>query len=94
MPNRRSSFWCLSGEKSSVNFVTNGLKFCLNSATDVPPIQAINLETPTQVNPLGAKGVGEAGTVGGMAATTNAICNALLAAGIRHLDMPTTPLRV
>ena len=38
--------------------------------------------------------LGEAGTVGALAATTNAICNALAPAGVRHLDMPATPLRV
>jgi carbon-monoxide dehydrogenase large subunit len=40
------------------------------------------------------KGVGEAGTVGALSATMNAVCNALQPAGIRHLDMPATPLRV
>ena len=63
-------------------------------ASDLPRIVGENLEIPTAVNPLGVKGVGEAGTVGGLAAAMNAICNALLPAGIRHIDMPTTPLRV
>jgi len=58
---------------------------------------AIRMETrevPSAVNPLGAKGVGEAGTVGAMAAVMNAVCDALAPLGVRHLDMPATPARV
>ena len=51
-------------------------------------------EVPTKVNPLGAKGVGEAGTVGAMAAAMNAVNDALAPLGIRHFDMPATPDRV
>lgn len=63
-------------------------------ADDVP---TVNLETravPTAVNPLGAKGVGEAGTVGSMVATINAICDALAPLGVTHIEMPATPARV
>jgi carbon-monoxide dehydrogenase large subunit len=70
------------------------MDYAMPRATDIPPIVSVNLEVPTALNPLGVKGVGEAGTVGAMAATTNAICHALLPAGVRHLDMPATPLRV
>ena len=49
---------------------------------------------PTAVNPLGVKGVGEAGTVGSLVATINAICDALSPLGIRHFEMPATPSRV
>ena len=49
---------------------------------------------PTAVNPLGVKGVGEAGTVGSLVATINAICDALSPLGIRHIEMPATPARV
>ncbi|NNG02613.1 MAG: molybdopterin-dependent oxidoreductase, partial [Inquilinus sp.] len=52
------------------------------------------LAVPTAVNPLGAKGVGEAGTVGALAAVMNAVCDALAPFGIEHLDMPATPERV
>ena len=51
-------------------------------------------EVPTKVNPLGAKGVGEAGTVGALAAAMNAVNDALAPLGIRHFDMPATPSRV
>jgi len=46
------------------------------------------------LNPLGVKGVGEAGTVGALSATMNAVCHALQAEGVRHLDMPASPVRV
>lgn len=51
-------------------------------------------EVPTKVNSLGAKGVGEAGTVGALVTTINAVCDALAPLGIRHFDMPATPARV
>ena len=51
-------------------------------------------EVPTKVNPLGAKGVGEAGTVGALPALLNAVNDALAPLGVRHLDMPVTPERV
>ena len=46
------------------------------------------------MNPLGSKGVGEAGTVGSLAAIMNAVCDALAELGVRHVDMPATPERV
>jgi aerobic carbon-monoxide dehydrogenase large subunit len=48
----------------------------------------------TKVNVLGVKGVGEAGTVGSLVATVNAVCNALQPLGVRHIEMPCTPDRV
>jgi aerobic carbon-monoxide dehydrogenase large subunit len=52
------------------------------------------IETPTPVNPLGAKGCGEAGTIGSTPAVVNAVIDALAPLGITHLDMPLTPARV
>ena len=49
---------------------------------------------PTRVNPLGAKGVGEAGTVGALPALMNAVNDALAPLGLRHIDMPVTAERV
>ena len=63
-------------------------------AADFPEIRMATREVPTKVNPLGAKGVGEAGTVGSMAAVMNAVNDALAPLGIRHFDMPATPARV
>jgi carbon-monoxide dehydrogenase large subunit len=48
-------------------------------------------ETPTPVNPLGAKGVGEAGTIGATACVFNAVLDALAPLGIKHLNMPFQP---
>ena len=63
-------------------------------AADLPDIHMTTREVPTKVNPLGAKGVGEAGTVGAMAAAMNAVNDALAPLGIRHFDMPATPQRI
>jgi len=49
---------------------------------------------PTQANPLGAKGVGEAGVTGSLPALMNAVLDALRPAGVTQLDMPATPARV
>ena len=60
----------------------------------MPLFEVDSYEVPTQVNPLGAKGVGEAGTVGALAALLNAVNDALAPLGVRHLDMPLIPERV
>ncbi|MDH5411432.1 MAG: molybdopterin-dependent oxidoreductase, partial [Alphaproteobacteria bacterium] len=70
------------------------LDYTMPIAGMMPEILLDNVIVPTQVNPLGAKGVGEAGTVGSLAATMNAVCNALAPLGVAHLDMPLTPQRV
>ena len=64
------------------------------SATEVPSFELADMETPTSYNPLGAKGIGEAGTIGSTPAVQNAIVDALAHLGIRHIDMPATPQRV
>ena len=51
-------------------------------------------ETPATVNPLGFKGIGEAGTIGATPAVQNAVIDALSHLGVRHIDMPMTPARV
>ena len=63
-------------------------------ADDTPPVRLETRAVPTAVNPLGVKGVGEAGTVGSLVATINAVCDALSPLGIRHIEMPATPARV
>jgi carbon-monoxide dehydrogenase large subunit len=60
----------------------------------MPSFEVDAPEVPTKVNPLGAKGVGEAGTVGAIPALLNAVNDALAPLGVRHLDMPVTPQRV
>jgi carbon-monoxide dehydrogenase large subunit len=64
------------------------------SATEVPSFELADMETPTSYNPLGAKGIGEAGTIGATPAVQNAIIDAVAHLGVRHIDMPATPQRV
>ena len=52
------------------------------------------METPTPRNPLGAKGIGESGTIGSTPAVQSAVIDALTHMGVRHIDMPATPERV
>jgi len=63
-------------------------------AADIPPIRLATVAVPTKINPLGAKGVGEAGTVGALAAVMNAVEDALASAGVTHFEMPANPYRV
>ena len=72
------------------NFVT----YPIVSAADLPAIELVGLETPTPINPLGAKGIGESGTIGSTPAVHNAVIDALSHLGVRHVDMPATPMRV
>jgi carbon-monoxide dehydrogenase large subunit len=64
------------------------------SATEVPSFELADMETPTSYNPLGAKGIGEAGTIGATPAVQNAVIDAVAHLGVRHIDMPATPQRV
>jgi len=64
------------------------------SAAELPSYETRFTETPTPRNPLGAKGIGESGTIGSTPAVQNAVVDALGHLGVRHVDMPTTPVRV
>jgi carbon-monoxide dehydrogenase large subunit len=68
--------------------------YALPRAEDMPPLILDHTVTPTPFNPLGAKGVGEAGTNGCPPAIANAVIDALAPLGIRHLDLPYSPDRV
>jgi len=70
------------------------MDYAMPRADDLPFFDVDSHEVPTRVNPLGAKGVGEAGTVGALPALLNAVNDALAPLGVRHLDMPVTPERV
>lgn len=72
----------------------NLMDYALGSAAEVPPIERIAQETPTDRNPLGAKGIGESGTIGATPAVQNAVVDALSHLGVRHVDIPLTPERV
>jgi carbon-monoxide dehydrogenase large subunit len=64
------------------------------SATEVPSFELVEMETPTSYNPLGAKGIGEAGSIGATPAVQNAVIDAVAHLGVTHIDMPTSPQRV
>jgi carbon-monoxide dehydrogenase large subunit len=64
------------------------------TAAELPSFELVTSETPTDVNPLGVKGIGEAGTIGATPAVQNAVIDALAHLGVRHIDMPTTPEHV
>ena len=68
--------------------------YSILSATEVPSFELADMATPTSYNPLGAKGIGEAGTIGATPAVQNAIVDALAHLGVRHIDMPASPRRV
>jgi carbon-monoxide dehydrogenase large subunit len=73
---------------------TNFADYTVVSAPELPLYEALFTETPTSLNVLGVKGIGESGTIGATAAVHNAAVDALSHLGIRHLDMPVSPERV
>ncbi|MBV8378752.1 MAG: xanthine dehydrogenase family protein molybdopterin-binding subunit [Verrucomicrobia bacterium] len=70
------------------------MDYAIPRAPDIPEYILGSTETPSPSNPLGVKGVGEAGTIGATPAIANAVIDALSPLGIRHLDLPFTPERV
>lgn len=64
------------------------------SAAELPSYERVVQETPTPLNPLGAKGIGEAGTIGATPAVHNAVIDAVAHLGVRHIDMPCTAEKV
>jgi len=77
------------------NPVTSNLAdYAMISAAELPSFDLVTMETPTTVNPLGAKGIGESGTIGSTPAVQSAVVDALSPFGIRHVDMPATAERV
>ncbi len=72
------------GNPQNANLVTYGIP----AATELPSIEVVAMETPTPINPLGVKGIGESGTIGATPAVHNAVIDALSPYGVRHIDMP------
>lgn len=72
----------------------NLMDYAMPSAAELPSFDASNTETPTPRNPLGAKGIGESGTIGSTPAVNNAVVDAVSHLGVRHIDMPLTAERV
>jgi carbon-monoxide dehydrogenase large subunit len=73
---------------------TNFADYPVISATELPSFELVHMATPTFVNELGAKGIGESGTIGAIPAVYNAVIDALGHLGVRHLETPLTPERV
>ena len=77
------------------NPVTSNLAdYAFISAAELPSVEVVHMETPTFHNPLGAKGIGESGTIGSTPAVQSAVVDALAHLGVTHVDMPCTPQRV
>jgi carbon-monoxide dehydrogenase large subunit len=80
---------------SDGNPITSNLAdYAFISSAELPSFEVIHMETPTPRNPLGAKGIGESGTIGSTPAVQSAVVDALAHLGVRHIDMPATPERV
>jgi carbon-monoxide dehydrogenase large subunit len=72
----------------------NLMDYLMPSAAEMPSFETSNTQTDSPRNPLGAKGIGESGTIGSTPALHNAVVDALSHLGVRHVDMPCTPERV
>ena len=72
----------------------NLMDYAMPSAAELPSFEASNTQTESPRNPLGAKGIGESGTIGSTPAIHNAVVDALAFRGVRHVDMPCTAERV
>ena len=70
------------------------MDYMIPSATEFPSFEVSNTETDSPRNPLGAKGIGESGTIGSTPAVQNAVVDALSHLGVTHIDMPCAPERV
>src|SRR6266540_1302176 len=79
-----------SGQLLTASF----MEYCMPRAATMCDIAVERNSVPTRLNPLGAKGAGEAGTVGALPAVINAVMNSLAAVGVREFDMPATSERV
>ncbi len=78
------------GNPNTANFADYGVP----SAAEMPSFETHSTETPTPLNPLGAKGIGEAATIGSTPAIQNAVIDAVSHLGVLHIDLPCTPERV
>lgn len=77
------------------NPITSNLaEYAFISAAELPSFEVVHMETPTPRNPLGAKGIGESGTIGSTPAVQSAVIDAVSHLGVRHIDMPATAERV
>ena len=89
------ALWEIVGYDDSGNPITSNLMdYAIPSAAELITFETSNTETPSPRNPLGAKGIGESGTIGSTPAIHNAVVDAVSHLGVRHIDMPLTSLAV
>jgi carbon-monoxide dehydrogenase large subunit len=82
-------------DQTSGQLITGSfLDYGMPRAGDFPPITSALVEVPATTNPLGIKGIGEAGTIAAPPTVVNAVLDALREFGVEHLDMPLTPQRI
>jgi aerobic carbon-monoxide dehydrogenase large subunit len=81
-------------DDSGTPLTANLTSYLIPTSVVMPSIEIDRTATPTDQNPLGAKGIGEAGTIGSTPAVANAVIDALAPFGVRHIDMPLTPAKV
>jgi carbon-monoxide dehydrogenase large subunit len=79
-----------SGQLDTGSFVT----YAIPTAAEMPSFETDRTVTPSPVNSLGAKGVGEAGTIAASAAVTNAVIDAMRPLGVDYMNMPLSPMRI
>ena len=80
---------------SDGNPITSNLAdYAFITAMELPSVEVVHMETPTFMNPIGAKGIGESGTIGSTPAVQSAVIDAVSHLGVRHIDMPCTPERI
>ena len=70
------------------------MDYAVARAEDLPTLEFARTETPSPVNPMGVKGVGEAGTIGSTPSIVNAVVDALAPFGVKHIDMPLKPEKI
>jgi aerobic carbon-monoxide dehydrogenase large subunit len=75
-------------DESGMPLTSTFVGYAFPSSADLPSWEAIEMETPTPANALGAKGIGESGTIGSTPAVWNAVIDALAPYGVRHVDLP------
>ena len=77
------------------NPITSNLAdYAFISAAELPSVRVVHMETPTPINLIGAKGIGESGTIGSTPALQSAVIDALAHLNVRHIDMPCTAEKV
>ena len=85
---------CVYDKVSGQLLTASFMDYAMPRANDLPSFRLANQQTLSPNHPLGIKGAGESGTIGAPSAVTNAVIDALWHLGVRHIDMPLTPMRV